>query len=1298
MDNNIDIIKNEKQIATSSNSLTDIFDTTNNTNTPRINTDSIIIDNIDNTQISPADSTSKTLTPTSKALTPFTSTVDNTSRQISSVSTIADAVESSRQPFPFAPYLLSPLFDPKNLRLLKIFGGTDGIIKGLHTNIETGLSSDEMAPLNEISLDEISDIANEDDTEYLERIKSKKSTAAPIIITGQQPVDSSPFYQRKMAFGTNVLPERKPKSIFMLMWMAFQEKILILLTIAATISLGLGLYEDLRPTADPSEPKVSWVEGVAIIVAIMIVVLVGSINDWQKERQFQKLNAKKEDRYVKATRNGKEFLLSVHDILVGDILHLEPGDIIAADGILVSGHNLRCDESAATGESDAVKKIKYENINNQLSSGSTSNQPHLNTTHIKADPFIISGSKVIEGVGSYVVTCVGANSYHGRTMMSLRSEPEDTPLQIKLNDLAEKIAKLGGAAALLMLMVLLIEYFVKFRNGAPGPASEILESLTTIFISAVTVVVVAVPEGLPLAVTLALAYATTRMLKDNNLVRVLAACETMGNATIICSDKTGTLTQNKMTVVAGTIGLSKSFVRVVDVTRRNSPSQKIPKTLENPILLKDLAKELPADSLKLLEESIAINSTAFEGEKLEDGKINFVGSKTDTALLGLLFDLNLENYKSLRESAKIQQLYPFSSERKAMGIVVKLKNNKFRFLVKGASEVLLKKATKTIESTDKLAFDSNADVVDLSEEDNKTLHKIIDHYAGQSLRTIALAYRDFDEWPPKNTVVDEGGEVKFEDLAENVTLIGIMGIEDPLRVGVREAVLDCKKAGVRVCMVTGDNLLTAKSIAAQCDIYTNGKIMEGPVFRDLSPEEMDNVIPRLQVLARSSPEDKKILVSRLREMGEVVAVTGDGTNDGPALKAADVGFSMGIAGTEVAKEASSIILMDDNFASIVKAIMWGRCVNDSVKKFLQFQLTVNVTAVVLTFVSAVSSDSQESVLTAVQLLWVNLIMDTLAALALATDPPTPELLDRDPEPKTAPLITFDMWKMILGQSLFQLVVTFILLYAGNNILNYDDLVDKDAAKLRLDTVIFNTFVFLQIFNELNCRRLNHKLNIFKNITANKFLIVIFFITVVGQILIVEFGSVAFHTTHLNIYEWLLCIIVGFMSIPFGVVIRLIPNEFFMCYIKPDNTKTVASINRNSMYSPHTLVGADQKEWNDAVLKVQNQLGVFKALRGGRFKAHFGDRKEKQVTRSNAFAAATMVPSLISASVGAGWAPIQIIDNGNGGREPSITQLDLASLRSRSRNQSFQDSRNGSPRSNSFAKSSTSNNGAGLDNV
>jgi P-type Ca2+ transporter type 2C len=353
---------------------------------------------------------------------------------------------------------------------------------------------------------------------------------------------------------------------------------------------------------------------------------------------------------------------------------------------------------------------------------------------------------------------------------------------------------------------------------------------------------------------------------------------------------------------------------------------------------------------------------------------------------------------------------------------------------------------------------SEIQTIDLTAEHVDNLESVIQTYASQSLRTIGLGYRDFNSWPPKGFFLDEDGEVSFEELIEKITLIAIVGIEDPLREGVRNAVAACIDAGVTVRMVTGDNVVTAKSIATQCGIFTDGLILEGAVFRNLSNKELDTKIPNLQVLARSSPEDKRILVAKLKELGEIVAVTGDGTNDGPALRTADVGFSMGIAGTEVAKEASSIILMDDDFSSIVKAIMWGRSVNDAVQKFLQFQLTVNISAVFLTFISAVSSEEEKAVLSPVQLLWVNLIMDTFAALALATDPPTPDLLKRKPTPKDAPLITVEMWKMLIGQSILQLTISLTLFYAGPSILDYET--DE------LTTLIFNTFVFFQIFNEI----------------------------------------------------------------------------------------------------------------------------------------------------------------------------------------------------------------------------------------
>ncbi|CEJ04353.1 Putative Calcium-translocating P-type ATPase, PMCA-type [Rhizopus microsporus] len=869
------------------------------------------------------------------------------------------------------------------------------------------------------------------------------------------------------------------------MWMAFNDKTLILLAVAAIVSLAVGLYEDIgQPEYDAQGnkiPGVKWVEGVAIIVAIVIVVTVGSVNDFQKEKQFRKLNAKKEDRTVKATRDSKTVFISIYDIQVGDVLHLEPGDIVAADGIFIEGHNVRCDESAATGESDAVRKQTFESCyrlyaeenmpssnlltvpqQNTRSSVSSSSSvvEKIQVDHHKnlPDPFIISGSKVLEGVCTYLVTGVGVHSYFGRTMMALRSDNESTPLQEKLNGLAAMIAKLGSAAGILMLVVLLIRYFAGWKYGIPHSATTIVSNIMDIFIVVVTIVVVAVPEGLPLAVTLALAYATQRMLKDNNLVRVLAACETMGNATTVCSDKTGTLTQNKMTVVAGTLGSSFRFLQ-------SPPADRV-----DLYDINTLAQKLPTPVIQLVNEAISINSTAFES-------------------------------------------------------------------------------------------------------------------------------------------TDEQGNPSFVD---------------PLRPGVKEAVKACQKAGVFIRMVTGDNVVTAKSIAKQCGIYTPGGIvMEGPVFRNLPTHQMDAILPRLQVLARSSPEDKQILVRRLRELGDIVAVTGDGTNDGPALKLADVGFSMGITGTEVAKEASSIILMDDNFASIVKAIMWGRCVNDSVKKFLEFQITVNITAVILTFISAVVSSKQKSVLTAVQLLWVNLIMDTFAALALATDPPTEELLDRPPEARTSPLITFKMWKMIIGQSIFQIIVTVVLLYS--------DILHYEADDPILQTIVFNTFVFCQIFNEINCRRIDSHLNIFHNILSNKFFLFIFFLCVGLQSIIVNFGGAAFQVVRIDGVSWAISVCVGLISIPIGVVIRLIPDELFsfVFFFNPKARQRYLGKNEH-LASPTVYVAGNERiTWSSAFNNVQSGLENFK---------HDAAPKYSEKRVSEGIAASIVLPSMVATAPSTGWVP------------------------------------------------------------
>lgn len=781
--------------------------------------------------------------------------------------------------------------------------------------------------------------------------------------------------------------------------------------------------------------------------------------------------------------------------------------MIPVDGIFISGHNVKCDESSATGESDQTKKTAGEQVMRLFENG---------YADIKdLDPFIISGAKVLEGVGTYLVTSVGPNSSFGKIMISMRTDPDTTPLQVKLNGLATAIAKLGSGAAILLFFVLLFRFCANLPSDS-RPAVEKASSFMDILIVAITVIVVAVPEGLPLAVTLALAFATTRLLKENNLVRILKSCEVMGNATTICSDKTGTLTTNKMTVVAGCFGGNESF-------ENNECAA--------------FVQVIPRDIKELLIQSIAINSTAFESQ--ESSEEGFIGSKTEVALLEFAkVHLGMGSLSIERANSEVVQIFPFDSSKKCMGAVIKVPKHGYRMFAKGASEILLKECTTVADL-------KTGEVSDLTSTMREGIEATISSYAKKSLRTIALVYRDFPSWPPAGTQASaDPYSAEFEPVLKDMVLNGVVGIMDPVRDGVPNAVAKCQLAGVKVRMVTGDNIETARAIATDCGILADANeiVMEGPEFRRLSDEELADVLPHLAVLARSSPTDKQILVQKLKALGETVAVTGDGTNDGPALKAADVGFSMGIAGTEVAKEASTIVLMDDNFASIVKALMWGRAVNDAVSKFLQFQITVNITAVLLTFVSAVSNPKMTSVLTAVQLLWVNLIMDTFAALALATDPPTPEILNRKPTPKKAPLITVNMWKMIIGQAIFQLTVTFILYFAGESILDYDT--SNPQKKLELATMVFNTFVWMQIFNEFNNRRLDNKFNIFAGLQRNYFFIAINCIMVGAQVAIVFKGGKAFSITPIDGVQWAICIVLAALSLPMGVLIRLFPDTWF----------------------------------------------------------------------------------------------------------------------------------------------------------
>ncbi|KAI0508832.1 calcium-translocating P-type ATPase [Xylaria bambusicola] len=1057
------------------------------------------VSNVSNPFLTPSTSINPFLTPAQSDCGSSVITVDPESALRPDPGTEAD-FEVKDNPFAFSPGQLNKLFNPKSPLALRALGGLSGIQQGLQTDVKAGLSIDETTVRSRVTFDQVARRTSDKIQESSERVSNP---------------DSHPFADRVRVYGNNVLPAKKATPLWKLIWIAFKDKVIILLAVAATVSLALGLYETFGVEHEPgSPPAVDWIEGVAIIIAILIVTLVGSLNDWQKERAFVRLNAKKEDREIKVVRSGKSFMINVRDILVGDVLHLEPGDLVPVDGILIDGHDIKCDESSATGESDAIKKTPSGQVMTALESG------NANTKGL--DPFIISGAKVLEGVGTFLCTSVGVHSSFGKIMVSVQADVEATPLQKKLERLAVAIAQLGASAAVLLFFVLLFRFLANLPNDSRSPPEK-ASSFLDILIVAVTIVVVAVPEGLPLAVTLALAFATQRLLKENNLVRVLRACETMGNATTICSDKTGTLTTNRMTVVAGSFGQS-GFVKPEN---ENAKSKTV----------SQWAADLPQATKDALVQSVAINSTAFEGE--DAGQFTFIGSKTETALLEWAKNhLGMQSLPELRANEPAVHMMPFDSGKKCMGAVIKV-GTQYRLLVKGASEILLGYCNNKADAMT-LADTS------LTDDDRMELTSTIDKYAKDSLRTIGLVYRDYPEWPPSHAEVEDG-HVQFASILKDLTWLGVVGIQDPVRPGVPEAVRLAQHAGVTVRMVTGDNAVTAQAIATECGIYTDGLIMEGPVFRALSDEEMNEKVKKLQVLARSSPEDKRILVAKLKALNETVAVTGDGTNDAPALKTADVGFSMGVCGTEVAKEASEIVLMDDNFTSILTALKWGRAVNDAVQKFLQFQVTVNITAVLVAFISAVANPDMKSVLTAVQLLWVNLIMDTFAALALATDPPTDKILNRLPQPKSAPLITVNMWKMIIGQTIYQLVVTFTLYFGGNQILGYDP--NNKTQQKELATMVFNTFVWMQIFNEFNNRRLDNKFNIFEGVHRNKFFIGITVLMVGLQVLIIFVGGAAFEIKPIDGVQWAICIVSAFICLPWAVLIRLFPDEWFAAVAK-----------------------------------------------------------------------------------------------------------------------------------------------------
>uniref|UniRef100_UPI00398F513F plasma membrane calcium-transporting ATPase 2 isoform X23 n=1 Tax=Pristiophorus japonicus TaxID=55135 RepID=UPI00398F513F len=907
------------------------------------------------------------------------------------------------------------------------------------------------------------------------------------------------------------------------------------------------------------------------------------------------------------------------------------GDLLPADGVLIQGNDLKIDESSLTGESDHVRKSADK------------------------DPMLLSGTHVMEGSGKMVVTAVGVNSQTGiiftllgaggeeeekkdkkgkqkggkskrqkgdeenqnkakkqdgaaaMEMQPLKSaeggdgddkekkkagssKKEKSVLQGKLTKLAVQIGKAGLVMSAITVIILVLyfaidTFVIQKLQWLPECTPVYIQFFVKFFIIGVTVLVVAVPEGLPLAVTISLAYSVKKMMKDNNLVRHLDACETMGNATAICSDKTGTLTTNRMTVVQAYVG---------EVHHKEVPDP----------------DAIPSKTLDMLVNAISLNS-AYTSKILppekDIGLPRQVGNKTECGLLGLVLDLK-RDYQTVRDQTpeeKLYKVYTFNSERKSMSTVIKMQDGSFRMYSKGASEIVLKKCSNILNTAGEPRGFRPRDR-------DEMVKKVIEPMACNGLRTICIAFRDFPgspepDWDNENIILID------------LTCIAVVGIEDPVRPEVPDAIKKCQQAGITVRMVTGDNINTARAIAIKCGIISPGEdfiCLEGKDFNrrirnekgEIEQERIDKIWPKLRVLARSSPTDKHTLVKGIidslhGERRQVVAVTGDGTNDGPALKKADVGFAMGIAGTDVAKEASDIILTDDNFSSIVKAVMWGRNVYDSISKFLQFQLTVNIVAVIVAFTGACIT--QDSPLKAVQMLWVNLIMDTFASLALATEPPTESLLMRKPYGRNKPLISRTMMKNILGHGIYQLTVIFTLLFAGETIFNIDSgrNAPLHAPPSEHYTIIFNTFVLMQLFNEINARKIHGEKNVFDGIFRNPIFCSIVFGTFAIQIVIIQFGGKPFSCIPLQIDQWLWCMVLGVGELLWGQIISSIPTNRLKFLKEAGHGTQKDDIPEEELNEDAEEIDHAERElrrgqilWFRGLNRIQTQIRVVKAFR------------------------------------------------------------------------------------------------------
>lgn len=838
--------------------------------------------------------------------------------------------------------------------------------------------------------------------------------------------------QSREQHGKNVLTPPQRTSLWKLYLDKYRDPIIQILLVAAFVSLILAFIEK------------NFMETIGIFVAVFLATTVGFYFERDAAKKFNLLTALSEEQPVKVRRNGKVMEIPRHDVVVGDVVLVEVGDEVPADGELIVCNDLQINESALTGEPVAEKSLE----------GGGDGAYPLNV--------ILRSTMVMNGRGEFVVTAVGDATEIGKVAKkSTEQTSVETPLHMQLDKLAKMISKVGSVVSVAAFFIFLIHDILTNPAWGGKDYFYMAEIVLKYFMMAVTLIVMAVPEGLPMAITLSLALNMRRMLKSNNLVRKLHACETMGAVTVICTDKTGTLTQNKMQVSA---------------------------------------LELKLGDEALLDTAIALNSTA----ELNDGKP--IGNPTESALL-LWLDAQGKDYEELRKQVNVLKQLPFSTERKMMATLAEVDGETYLF-VKGAPEIVMKKCI-------------------IEDRMQRQSVEELDEWQHKAMRTLAFAYKKIEASIMRTSRTSTAEVVALLD-ANDLQLQAIAAIADPIRPDVPAAVQECRHAGIEVKVVTGDTAATALEIGKQIGVFEDEpenigadgsltsldqQMITGEQWEALSDEEAYERAKDIRVMSRARPTDKQRLVAMLQKRGEVVAVTGDGTNDAPALHYAHVGLSLG-SGTSVAKEASDMTLLDDSFKSIANAVMWGRSLYRNLQRFLFFQLVVNVVALLLVLGGSVIGT--EMPLTVTQILWVNLIMDTFAALALASLPPSHEVMKDKPRKASDFIIN----KSIGFGILFCGIVFFLVMFA---LLVYCERRGKGGVDVHELTMFFTTFVMIQFWNLFNAKALMSHHTAFRHFLKDKGMILVLVLVLVGQWIIVTFGGEMFRTTPLSLHEWLLII-------------------------------------------------------------------------------------------------------------------------------------------------------------------------------